>query len=1733
MSFYLLPEDIRAQSLAAIQAWGEDNEGFRQSRRPIQNFINDSSIDTLAFNNIKGKLEDLNEVTDSLVVANEADILDAFKLNGAVGSVELNGPEIMMRQIVARNAITWNGDMAAHYWRLHSLDNMTSGSSSAIYASIARGYESLVTINRETLRYWEEKEQDYHRIEGETASLFTRGNELRALAAKGLNFIGHASQGLPSSYHHPGLATWRSDINLERERLERETEIYATRLQERIELGEVDVTAMVGDPVNIATGNYIYEYTDLDIKGSSPLMFRRFYNSKGKEINSLGEGWSHNYEIYASEESKGIRVYYGEDGHSEFHEENDAGEYPASEYNRFSILTKREDGGHLLKGLDGSTYQFDSKGFVESIENRHGGVTSLEYQEMKLSKIYSRSGAITLTYEGERLTTATDHTGRQVKFIYKEDLLSAYIDTNGNTYSYIYDDASRLSKVISPERHLMVESKFDDYNRAIHQVFSDGSSMEYIYDDKKGTADFVQQDGRRITYKKDSKNQTTIITYPDGTEEEFEYHNRKKIAGWDRLENRSFSTTYDQKGNMVSTVNALNVKAEFEYTDDNQLTRIVVDGEEQGVLTYDDEGNLKGLVDGLQNETNFAYQQKGVVDKIILPDDSEIALAYDERKNITMVTDAVGVVTEYQYDDLNRVISTIDGRGNQTNYQYDNQDNLIGVKNAVGDSQAFIYSKTNKITKITDFNGASIKREYNNLDRLSKEIDQLGRETRFYYDKMWNMSRVIEPNGAETRLYYNEFNDLEKVVKADSSTICLEYDVNGNRTGIIDEAGNKTWLIYDALNQLIEVVGPEWYRINYTYNTLGKITSVTDGMGNVVSYSYDKIGRLVKETNAIGESRTYTYTSLGKVKTITDEAERVIKYDYEKGGRLRQIHYPDGSRETYSYDKAGNIEVYTHPTGQSQAYTYDGLNRVVKVTYSHGGAKSYTYDKVSNVTSMTDELGNTTTYEYTLTGKLAKVKDSLNNLTLYTYDESDLLIEVKQLGAVALEADHELESIIQKNRENQTLHVTRYERNQMGQVVGIVDAVGHRESFFYDVKGQLIEKVDKEGYLTKYGYNAHGDISQIQYADGREVKMNYNPLRQLTEVKDWLGTTKIDIDPLGRAIKIIDHQDKEVSYEWGRIGEQRSLTYPDGKTVKYNYDEALRLIQIDDGINPVVYNYDGNNRVVEKKFINGGKSTYSYNSLGRLQEQINYDANSLMDKFIYEYDLAGNPSKIIKERQNLPEDSGVYTYTYDSLHRIQEVVKDGNLLRAYEYDGYGNRVSLKAGGKTTNYTYNALNQLIVTADAKGNEQKYIYDKRGNLTEILSNKNATHGYYYGSFNRLEKTYNYEQDLGVVYHYNGLGHRIGQASGEAIKPVLPLMKLDELDIKPTKQVEDTLNLTAGYNNLLQRSEQGEVTSFVWDESIISAAKDGSNYRSYLCDGLGSPIRILTEMGIVQESFGYDEFGNPLQGISSQLNQPFTYTGYQVDRVSETYYAQAREYAPQIGRFTNADSYWSPDNITYGEAGGFSETPEPLIGLIPEQIAIIQSNNLYGYTMNNPLRYVDPSGLLVEGEGMPKWMEKIFEKAGWKGLQAGVEHLALHGAYRLALKYNSPTKGRLTGLFNASTRIVNGVTVVVGWGYDIRRRYRDGACETEAFTMATVSAGIGVGVSVGLKKAGGVAGQVLIPIPGVGAAIGILVTAGLVWGVNLLADRFVTWPTEEELRERAERTAEGRREAYGVVR
>mgnify|MGYP000985534337 FL=1 len=668
------------------------------------------------------------------------------------------------------------------------------------------------------------------------------------------------------------------------------------------------------------------------------------------------------------------------------------------------------------------------------------------------------------------------------------------------------------------------------------------------------------------------------------------------------------------------------------------------------------------------------------------------------------------------------------------------------------------------------------------------------------------------------------------------------------------------------------------------------------------------------------------------------------------------------------------------------------MNRVTKEFIAGALTASYTYDAAGNISSVTDGLGNQTKYIRTKGGDVAAVIDPLGNVTRYRYDKAHRLMNIVQgTGTEAEDINFELledaEEVLKLNKKHNSIRITSYARDILGRVTAVTDALGNVESYEYDRKGNIKAKTDMDGNRTKITRTHLGDISRITYGDGEDIEYSYNALGQLKSIKDSLGLTKIDRDILGRERSITDHKGRSISYKYDDAGSRTGVRYANGKNVRYIYNDRGLLTGIETvapkmepasvkATTKVSLSYDSYGRIASKT-VGPAETAYTYDKCGHLASLVNKKNGTVLDSYEYSYDQAGNLVASSQKREGMPEATGNYEYGYDEIGRLNALVKDGSPLRSYTYDAFGNRTILDEAGAKTEYLYNKANQLM-RADTPHGTTIFEYDKRGNVihksTEGAS-KTVSVSYTYGANNRLIQAVKNADGklLTARYAYNGLGMRVSRATD-------------------TGSVDYVLDQTKMYNNLLESIQIDDLSSieshsksedFTWLGNELVMAGEAP----ILASRLGTPERLA---GASQHSFGYDEFGIPeaskmpeatkINGVTGKL--PLGFTGYMRDDISDTLFAQAREYMPEIGRFMGRD-------ILKGRA----EQPRSL--------------NEYAYCHNNPVGFVDLNGMEEE----PKQNLSDFTRDYLlnQSIGKGVETVEIESEYaiRQKLLYNNYQK------------------------------------------------------------------------------------------------------------------------------
>ena len=184
-------------------------------------------------------------------------------------------------------------------------------------------------------------------------------------------------------------------------------------------------------------------------------------------------------------------------------------------------------------------------------------------------------------------------------------------------------------------------------------------------------------------------------------------------------------------------------------------------------------------------------------------------------------------------------------------------------------------------------------------------------------------------------------------------------------------------------------------------------------------------------------------------------------------------------------------------------------------------------------------------------------------------------------------------------------------------------------------------------------------------------------------------------------------------------------------------------------------------------------------------------------------------------------------------------------------------------------------------------------------------------------------------------------------------------------------DGLRHSKTVNTTTTTANNTTTTTHIWDRGNIIAERNNTGaiinrfYRGlrgqlihspqhgfYLHNARGDVIQRVDNQGNIFHTYQYDAFGNEITYDPNNTN-PFRFAAEYWDSETQTYYLRARHFNPRTGRFTQPDPFWNIHNMQRNVA------------------SILQSGNLFVYTMNNPIRWIDPSGLEArdhEGTGFP---------------------------------------------------------------------------------------------------------------------------------------------------------------------
>lgn len=1259
----------------------------------------------------------------------------------------------------------------------------------------------------------------------------------------------------------------------------------------------------------------------------------------------------------------------------------------------------------LAYNLDGTIVITDIRGFTQT--QRYNGRGTLSQNAAPLGQV------ITQSFDANfRPATVQDPLGHPTTMTW---------NATGSNPTQLTDALSQTARF-----------GYDAFNNLTQVVDARTFTTTYTYS------------GTRLTSSTDAFSKTTLYTYTTAAD---------GIAGLLKAitdpQGRTTRYQYDPLGQQVAMTNAAGLVTRWGY---DLLGRVVTltanAGSAQQTITLNQYDNAGRLVRVTRNYLagqlqNYASGSGGSVYNQIT------RYQYDVVGNQTYLTDTLGLVTRTEYDDHNRPVTvTINYSPSASGPDY----NLVTVKG---------YDGAGNVTRLTRNHGTAWARttltEYDALNRpvtVTENYSGTGAFNPAYPD--WNIKAVttydVAGNVTATTQYVGsalarttliEYDVLNRPMTVTANYVpgqsgsdkniktVTGYDANGNVVTTTEFYGTAAARMavtqYDALNRPVTVTSNYTGTGNFNpafpdrnlkqvtaYNAAGQVVSVTTAYGSAQARTtfteYDPKGRPVTTTT--------NYDGTG-IPTPDRNVMQVTVYGPagERAATVERRAQPDGTfmwiTNTYGYNNLGQLvtttQLLTNGVMAVTTQQYDALGRVVATTDALGMVSRTQYDALgraltvtTNYTTvaLTNPYNLQTITAYDIAGNQVKLTDAKGYATRYQYDARNRLITVVDALTGTTRYVYNVAGNLTVITDARS-YPTTFTYDLLNRQTTEANALGHTTIYTYDVASNRTALRDAKGQVITFAYNLNNQLLFTNYpTPTADVSFRYNALGQTVAMTDGVGVTTWVYDGLGRPLTITSPLTGAVSYTYDSAGQRRSLRYPGGQVLNYHYDWAGRLVEVQGALLGVSYGYNALGQPLTVTVANGASTYYTYDTAHRLIGLASVSGVRPLARYVYTLDEVGNRLSVVEHLEGVPQPplapaphrlylplvlrlSGPPTvqYTYDELHRLTKAQYATGAVFSYTYDAVGNRLSQQTPLTSVTYLYDNANRL-----ASANGQTYTWDNNGNL---LSDGGSTHSY--DAANRLITTTQGANVFG--FSYNGLGDRVRQTANGT----------------PTVYAVD---LAAGLTQVL-----ADGTNTYW-YGLGRVAQTGPTQTHYfLGDALGSVRQLVSITGLVALRRDYDPYGNVLSSAGT-AGTAYGFTGEWTDNTGLVF-LRARYYAPGVGRFISADTI-----------GVRTMTPE--------------ASHRYVYGVNNPVRYVDPTGHFEEDE-IRRYIEHrlkitdsvereiLLYKWGtdtnwWKVIRGAKVGDLLDGN---RLLWGLPTGGRVHATFHQD--LTNNTFVLSGWDGD----------------------------------------------------------------------------------------------------
>lgn len=1032
-------------------------------------------------------------------------------------------------------------------------------------------------------------------------------------------------------------------------------------------VGKPATSGYANDPVNVATGNFIEEETDMAFAGVvSACSVTRMYNSVavfGQHAVSgvFGAGWSSNIEsrVQLNAENAvwtmadGREVTFDrmirEDGtHGYARAPREAWwleELPLTQLMgeegpiadpslRYILHATGYDASSLLRISDNSGTQhiFTLTGVCLGMSAGAGtAVAYLRDEEGRVGAIVHQRGArIDVEYtEGGLVGAIHSSRGQSVRYEYvtldgRTHLCAVHGDAG--TRRYEHDAAGLIYRVVASAGTVEVTNYYDPTGRITEQDTEYGRRVRYRYlpngitdisnEDASYTNLWVNDQYARLTAIVDAEGGRTSYAYDD-------FGNRVSVVDRDGSRTTRYS---DERGRIIREVTDEGTETLFAYDEHDRVVSVAMsaietDPRARRAARLARRARLEAEAQGRTLDETTSGQEPAQSPAVSPMTTVTYEYANDFERNPSSMTDGNGHVTRFEWADglLQRVVSPEDVT---VSLEYDECGLLTGIRNA-----------EQQLTRC----------EYSAAGHLVKIVSALGLETEFTYDSAGHMVCRQDPDGSRWRFEYAAGGRLVASVDPAGARTEYEYGPSGDIVAMVDPLGRRMERSFDTNGNIDRITLPGGAQFSYAYDGLMRLVRTIDPAGGVWTREYDAASTLTALIDPTGVSVRTSVDSSRKTFTTNDGVDRVrISCDH-LGRPVRTEVLPEDSGPQVSADA-------DDPTVSTMVY--DGAGNPVQVLDAEGGLSRYEYNGSNQMVRMISPAGRVTEYSYDACGRLAATYEAAGtpeqSVTRYEYDaDSRLIRQVYGDGS---------EARVRYDACGRVLSITGsgvaspvfYTWDSCGRVKSIRDNKWGTRSFTYDAASQVVAVTNGAGGVTHYRYDEAGNVTSVMDPAGRITSYEYDLMGNILAVTNPLGVrTTSTYDAAGRLLTSTDGNGAVHSFGYDRDGVPCSHSVNGSLLYRMERDSARRTMTTYDhaGVDvfgaPVVTveSYDRLGRLVRQRREFGAQIPESFRTAymdeaGGYELSYAYDADGLRTEFVhplgssaYAYDAAGRMVK--------------------------------------------------------------------------------------------------------------------------------------------------------------------------------------------------------------------------------------------------------------------------------------------------------------------------------------------------------------------------------------------------------------------------------------------------------------------------------------------------------------------------